>query len=133
MNILNSGVDAHVNYDLARALRDSYNNRYDQNLTPADLHPDFLLTDSTFPADSAQKLADIQAAAKNSNVWNQFLLSPTMAGFGDWLFNETSSVIKERHKAWDDAMGKGDLATGYAKQPTTDHDKLMKDGMAYCK
>ena len=131
--VLSTAIDAHVNHDLGRALRDSYDNRYDTSATPDELHPDFLVTDNTFGEDAAQKYNDLYAAAENSNDWEQYLhYFQWEDSFGDFMTNSTAGVIRDRHTAWDEAMSKVTLPSGSNQQPRTDHQKLYAEGMSRC-
>lgn len=128
VTVLNSGVDAHVNYDLARAIRHAYQNRFDRGATPGQLLRDFDLTDRIFPQTVSKANADI-AAAFSFNGFDRMMKG---AGFkvGSYLVGD-ENVIEGRHQAWRDAFG-GSALKAKGPQPVTDHDSLFDAGRDLC-
>jgi len=123
-NVLTTAIDAHVNYDLARALRDSYLHGRDPNVTEEKLQADFAKTNWTLTAAFQRSFFDI---------WDELL--PVDGKYG-WLHSfdgivkpvagsYTYIVINGRNDAWDSAFGDQKLRTE-SPQPPNDVDALRQ-------
>jgi hypothetical protein len=94
-NSLSTGIDAHVDIDLSRAIRFAYNEREDLSLTPLELWPDFQKTNNIFSNTQSATITDI-AVAYNLSVYDNLI------SIGAQMFGP--DVIEKRTKAWEDAF-----------------------------
>ena len=136
-NVLTSGINAHVEYDLPRALRYSFANAF-QNVTSDELYPDFLNTNQTFSEASAAINSDLNNAAfgplisRSITAWVVSFIEAVAAYF----YNDTTLVISLRQQAWTDAFSGSVLldsdGTVMAPQPVADHGNLQAIGEILC-
>jgi hypothetical protein len=126
---LDSGITAHVDNDLPRALRDSYDHRFHREATLDELGPDFTKTNDTLFRADGPTSADLLSK----------LLVPDRIGIpvGATIANlvghrKTEQVIDRRGTAWERAFGGGALPTGAAPQPPLDRAALARAADAAC-
>lgn len=125
--VLGSGIDAHVKYDLPRAIRYAYENRSNQSLSKQALEYDFNQTDEIFPKTNEKTKIDI-AYIRNCSKYMQDIGEDIFAKeLG--LFNSDGDVVDMRRDAWDEAYSgqpiKGKNGNNLKPQPLTDHNKLL--------
>ena len=128
---LESGIIAHVEYDLPRAIRYAYENRKNKNLTKNDLIEDFNKTDRIFSHTNQNTKADI-ATIRSCTVWwqnvGEFFLG--------WLFKTDGDVVRMRKEAWIQAHSglpiKGIDGYEMQSQPFTNHNELLAKGSKMC-
>jgi hypothetical protein len=129
--VVDAGITAHVEYDLPRALRDSFKNTFELNLTPDDLRPDFIASNQTLRDSMAISAADIQNAVSGPS-W----LFPSIQEMLDYAAGITDGVISKRVLAWDEASG--DFlppeidGTPLVPQPAINHGLLEMTGTMNC-
>ena len=125
---LETGIDAHVNYDLARAIRYANKNKFDPNASAIILKEEFDATDKFFPQTSQKTLKDIDQV-RNCDA--------TFLSVINFFYNKDGEVIKNRKKAWTKGMGndqlKGIDANDLISQPTLDHFHYLTEGKKRCK
>jgi N-acetylneuraminic acid mutarotase len=129
LRVITEGVVAHVDYDFPRALRYAFRNHAPDSV---DLD-DFIKTNETIRLSADASANDIYYAFRGSYPWNTLLEVPTLAHWLNDKLGITQSVIDKRMRAWKLAFQRGNvpLPTSEA-QPTTNHELLMQQGMAYC-
>lgn len=127
--VLTSGIDAHVEYDLARAIKHAYQNRFDRSATPDKLKADFELTDRIFSQTVSRTNQDIAEAFS----FTGFDKVAKGVGFdiGAYFVGD-KKVINGRHQAWDDAFNSSSLKTKNTPQPVMDHSALFEAGQEFC-
>ncbi|PYQ27703.1 MAG: hypothetical protein DMF56_19030 [Acidobacteria bacterium] len=123
---LQSGITAHVDFDLPRALRDSFEHRFHQNIPIEQLGPDFTKTNDTLRQANGPTLDD----------WNRvspdFTVPFVVAGGKLWGDSRTNDVINRRENAWELAFGNGALKTHDAPQPSIDPAALERIATDVC-
>jgi hypothetical protein len=93
--VLNSGIDAHVGNDLARAIRYAVENRSNKIILTADLKREFNDTKSTLLASGRRTTRDIFSRSMSCIVQA-----------GDSIMGVTEKVFALRNAAWDEALCK---------------------------
>src|SRR5262249_42414578 len=135
-HVLMSGFSAHIDYDLPRALRQSFRsgNRSGngESLAWLELQQDFLSTALTLRAASKSASNQVTEAVRGISSWGPLLhvvaslLAPQAA---EQLY---AAVIKMRNGAWALAVSGAPVPTGSAPSPVTDHSKLERQGIVAC-
>ncbi|WP_254411015.1 DUF5995 family protein [Dyadobacter diqingensis] len=122
---LSTSVDAHVNYDLSRAIAYAFKHRINKDLGMSDLQADFDNTDAIFGQTVSNVNRDV-VQTLSLTILDQPLKQ--FALFVGAKFKGDGEVIEGRHQAWNDAAaGRGTYRSKLA-QPVTDHQKLQKVG-----
>lgn len=128
---LEGAIEAHVNYDLPRAIRYAFENRFDRSLTKSMLWEEFKVTDRIFATTNTKTKRDI-AAIRSCDVWWQ----NTGEFFFGWLFTTDAHVVDMRKDAWNQAFGGRPILgeDGYEliDQPFTNHVALRQRGEGVC-
>lgn len=129
--VLESGIIAHVEYDLPRALRYAFNNRFDKSRKADELIGDFNKTDKIFPTTKEKTKSDIASVRWCAEWWQntgEFL-------FGN-LYKTDGDVVKMRKKSWDKAHNNSPILgiDGYEMlpQPFTKHSELLSIAEKLC-
>ena len=125
---LYTGITAHVDFDLPRAIRDSFDNRFHGDLTRDDLRMDFNMTNDTLRRANTPTLDDwIRVAPDRSGEW--------AGNIGQWGWVgelATNNVLDHRSAAWNLAAPGKDLPTKAEPQPPTDRAALARAADAAC-
>jgi hypothetical protein len=129
--VLSSAIEAHVDFDLARAIRASRERRFHPALTDADLAADFAKVDAQQASDLAGR--EIFEVVRATSKWNRRLLSKTAFRWMNRMVkSNTDGVVEGRMKAWKIAVEGGPLPTGELPQPDWDHAALLARGQRTC-
>lgn len=130
--VLLAAMTAHIEYDLPRVVRGTFQPRPGRVSDPAALKADFFATDATIDASMASA-GEIYRAIQTTSTWRRSLLADDNLGLmRDALAEANGVVIDLRHRAWDVAVGPGALPTGTAPQPPSDRERLAAKGRAAC-
>jgi len=135
-NVLTAAINAHVQYDLARALSYSFNHNFESNLTPDDLQPDFLASNQTLQDSAATAATDIYNAVNASGSSTAFLW-PLFQQAWDAFRGITRGVIAMRQQAWSAGLT-GNLPrdlddSALIAQPLSNDGFLETEGTASCR
>ena len=146
--VLASSIIAHVQYDLPRAIRYAFNNRFNKKILPSnvDLTNDFNKTDLIFKATVAKTTSDIsQIRHWCDELLTDYILNYPEGKFAIKWLNKLglinsltdTDVKRMRHKAWKDALFFSDpffepYESIMKPQPILDHSPLLEVGKNIC-
>ena len=140
--VLSSGITAHVDFDLARALQFSFKSPSDVggNVTFDTLHLDFGKTNTTFAGAGDEATKEISNAGFGT-ITNTVIkyVALQVAREAAVFYDSTDEVIKHRQLAWNKAIAlDGSPLVGINQQPLipqpqTDHLPLEKMGVNNCR
>ena len=116
--VLSSGVIAHIDFDLPRALRFAFAARQDKQVSADALAADFRAADGIFPIANVGMVADLKATIRATSDWDLSLLRPEVLGWFDEIAARSQTmVLQRRHLAWANAFASTPLPIGDAPQP----------------
>ena len=131
-SVLESAIEAHVIYDLPRALRYAFDNRRNKGIRPKDLLPEFEATNKIFSSTNQKTKSDI-ASILNCAVWWQDVGEAIFGRF----YKTDGDVIKLRKDAWNLAFTplpiNGLDNSELLSQPFTNHLELLNKGKSICR
>ncbi|MBX7134204.1 MAG: hypothetical protein K1X67_16145 [Fimbriimonadaceae bacterium] len=136
-DVLNSGITAHVHYDLARALRFATSKSIHPEVKLESLKVDFLKTVPTLRESATASQSDIQSATYPGINRVSRAMVDAVGSVVAALYDDESNVIRLRNAAWEAAFD-GTVLTSYdgisrlTDQPVGDHDALSSKGRSAC-
>lgn len=131
-SVLLAAMSAHIDDDLPRVIRGTFQPRPGRVSDPRALRADFFATDATINA-AMDSAGEIYRAIQNTSTWRKSLLGDdNIALMRDALAETNALVLTMRHKAWEVAVAGGPLPTGEAPQPPSAREDLAAKGRAAC-
>ena len=133
IRLTEAGSKAHIDYDLPRAIRQTFDSRPNQSITADDLKQEFDASEDIF-ADALQGTLDdlYQAASKQGVGALSGFVSPDLMGtFAKWM-GKKKDIINQRKEAWKRAFDGKQLPTGDKPQPLHNEESLLKDSQRIC-
>jgi hypothetical protein len=130
--VLLAAMSAHIDYDLPRVIRGTFQPRPGRVWEPDQLQADFFATDATINASMASA-GEIFAAIQATSTWRKSLLGDANLDLmRDVLAETNQQVLDMRHRAWEVARAPGPLPTGAAPQPPSGRNRLAALGRSLC-
>jgi hypothetical protein len=123
--LITSGIDAHVQYDLPRAIRNTYQRNVPVSADRNQLYTEFKDTNSLFRSALEQTNRDITQAFSTSQM---IIPRDWVIDFSTRVLGSASDVISKREKAYDMAVSSNSLLTGNRPQLTTNRQGLLELG-----
>jgi hypothetical protein len=127
--VLMSGFSAHIDYDLPRALRDSFGRC--AGATPAQLQQDYFDTAPTLLAASTSATSQLMRGIRKVGGPLVTRLASVLAPAAVQQFH--AEVMRMRNNAWRLAASDRALPTGGTPSPSTDHVRLEELGLSTCR
>lgn len=127
MKVIDSGIQAHVGFDLPRAIRNNYQNNVASSVDQQTLTAEFLNSNALFVPAMEAANTDVSAALSRSQIaYPKPAALNLAASFG----KSSESVIQMRENALKLGTSNENLPTAIRPQPRTNHQKLIQNGKA---
>ncbi len=128
-NALSTGIDAHVDVDLPRAINYSFSLRKDKSITQQKLYKDFKLTDNIFGNTQNRAMNDVYHVYPELDVNTQIPIGGGIFNtLGGWIGSLWLNVKGRRKDAWQEAFS----GKKFDPQPVTNHNLLINKAKKIC-